>query len=143
MIRSSVFRAVLAASLLLAGSVVGAPARENHDSVPQLAAVTTDLGHNASAVTYWVDQSDGWHVVTTVDTIVGDDGLPEQSRHAVVRFSALILPGQSQMVSVPGAPGTAAQALRIRRLADRIEVTLVPETEVASTHAIRSGKESG
>ena len=32
--------------------------------------VTTDLGANASAITYWVSGSDGWHVVTTVDTVI-------------------------------------------------------------------------
>ena len=25
-------------------------------------------------MTYWVSQSDGWHVVTTVDTVVAQDG---------------------------------------------------------------------
>ena len=25
-------------------------------------------------MTYWVSQSDGWHVVTTVDTVIAQDG---------------------------------------------------------------------
>ena len=143
MIRFAMPRVALAASLLLGASVIGTAAAESRQAVPQLAAVTTDLGHNASAVTYWVDQSDGWHVVTTVDTIVGDGSLPEQGRHAIVRFSALILPGQSQVISVPGSPGSPTEALHIRRLADRIEVTIVPEPEVAFSPAIRSDKASG
>jgi hypothetical protein len=141
MIRSSVSRAILAVSLLLGGSI--AFASENHESVPQMAAIATDLGHDASALTYWVDQADGWHVVTTVDTAVGDDRQAGPGRHAVVRFSALILPGQSQVISVPGSPGSTARALRIRRLGDRIEVTLVPQPDAASAHAIRSDKVSG
>ena len=35
--------------------------------------VLTELSANASAMTYWVSESDAWHVVTTVD-IVGGQG---------------------------------------------------------------------
>jgi hypothetical protein len=86
-------------------------------------AVTTELGANASAITYWVSGSDGWHVVTTVDTVIGNDG--DAEKHAVVRFSSVLLPGQSQMISVPFAVGERQQVLRIRRLGDRIEVAHV------------------
>jgi hypothetical protein len=34
---------------------------------------------------YWVSEADGWHVVTTVDTVIWRDSDVEQ--HAVVRFS--------------------------------------------------------
>lgn len=86
-------------------------------------AVTTALGGNAAAVTYWVSKSDGWHVVTTVDTVVDQNG--DAGRHAIVRFSSVLLPGQSQLVSVPSAIGERAQVLRIRRLGDQIEVARV------------------
>jgi hypothetical protein len=86
-------------------------------------AVTTELGANASAITYWVSRSDGWHLVTTVDTVIGKDGNAE--KHAVVRFSSVLLPGQSQLISVPFAIGERQQVLRIRRLGDRIEVARV------------------
>jgi ubiquinone biosynthesis protein Coq4 len=86
-------------------------------------AVTTELAAHASAVTYWVSASDGWHVVTTVDTVIERNG--EADKHAVVRFSALLLPGQSQLISVPLAVGERQQVLRIRRLGDRIEVARV------------------
>jgi hypothetical protein len=87
-------------------------------------AVTTELGANASAVTYWVAGSDGWRVVTTVDTVIGRNG--DADTHAVVRFSSVLLPGQSQSISVPFAIGEPQQVLRIRRLGDRIEVARVP-----------------
>jgi len=32
-------------------------------------AVVTELAPNASATTYWVAESDGWHVVTTIDIV--------------------------------------------------------------------------
>jgi len=91
--------------------------REGHAAVTRLSA-------NASAITYWVSTSDGWHVVTTVDTIVAQDG--EAEEHAVVRFSSVLQPGQSQVISVPFAPGEQQQILRIRRLGDGIEVARVP-----------------
>ena len=86
-------------------------------------AVTTELGGNAAAVTYWVSKSDGWHVVTTVDTVTGGNG--EAGKHAIVRFSSVLLPGQSQSISVPFAIGERQQVLRIRRFGDQIEVARV------------------
>ena len=86
-------------------------------------AVTTELGANASAITYWVSGSDGWHVVTTVDTVIEQNG--DAEKHAVVRFSSVLLPGQSQLISVPLAIGERHQVLRIRRLGDQIEIARV------------------
>jgi hypothetical protein len=91
----------------------GSAVREGH-------AVTTELSGNAAAVTYWVSKSDGWHVVTTVDTVTAANG--ESGKHAIVRFTSVLLPGQSQLVSVPSAIGERQQVLRIRRLGDQIEV---------------------
>ena len=85
--------------------------------------VTTELSPNASAITYWVGESDGWHVVTTIDTVIGKDG--DDEKHAVVRFSSVLLPGQSQLISVPFARDEQQQALRIHRLGDRIEIARV------------------
>jgi hypothetical protein len=87
-------------------------------------AVTTGLGANASAITYWVGRSDGWHVVTTVDTVIERNG--DAEKHALVRFSSVLLPGQSQLISVPFAIGERQEVLRIRRLGDQIEVARVP-----------------
>jgi hypothetical protein len=86
-------------------------------------AVTNELSANASAITYWVSRSDGWHVVTTVDTVIEQNG--DAEKHAVVRFSSVLLPGQSQLISVPLAIGERQQVLRIRRLGDQIEVARV------------------
>ena len=85
--------------------------------------VTTELGANAAAFTYWVSRSDGWHVVTTVDTVIEQNG--EAETHAVVRFASVLLPGQSQLISVPFAIGERQQVLRIRRLGDQVEVARV------------------
>lgn len=86
-------------------------------------ALVTKLGPDASAITYWSSEADGWHVVTTVDTVIGQGGPAEQ--HAVVRFAAVLRPGQSQTVSVPAAVDQASPTLRIERVADHIDVTQV------------------
>lgn len=87
-------------------------------------AVVTQLDANTSAITYWVSESHGWHVVTTVDAVMGRHGDAEQ--HTVVHFSSLLLAGQSQLISVPVAIGERQQVLRISRLGDHIEVAQVP-----------------
>jgi hypothetical protein len=101
----------------------GLKADQSSNAVREGQAVTTELGGNASAVTYWVSESDGWHVVTTVDTAIGWNG--DAERHAIVRFSSVLLPGQSQSISVPFAIGERQRILRIRRLGDRIEVARI------------------
>jgi hypothetical protein len=98
-------------------------AAQLNNAVRENQAVVTQLGANASAITYWVSESDGWHVVTTVDTAIEQNG--DAEKHAVVRFSSVLLPGQSQLISVPFAIGERQQVLRIRRLGDQIEVARV------------------
>jgi hypothetical protein len=112
------------AGMLVFATVPGLKADQLNNAVREGHAVTTELGGNASAVTYWVARSDGWHVVTTVGTVVERNS--DADKHAVVRFSSVLLPGQSQLISVPFAIGEQQQVLRIRRLGDRIEVARVP-----------------
>ena len=114
------------ASILLAVFATVTPelkADQLNSTVRQRQAVTTELGPNASAITYWVSEPDGWHVVTTVDTVIEQNS--DAEKHAVVRFSSVLLPGQSQLISVPFAIGERQQVLRIRRLGDQIEVARV------------------
>lgn len=103
--------------------------RANHhpkqESVRENQAVVTRLGDGATAVSYWASASDGWHVITTVDTVVAADTETEQ--HLIVRFSATLLPGQEQLVTVPGEVGTEQMALRIRRVGDQIQMTRVAD----------------
>jgi hypothetical protein len=115
------------AGILVAVLATGTPdlkAAQLNDTVREGQGVVTELSANASAITYWVSQADGWHVVTTVDTIIGRDSDAEQ--HVVVRFSSVLLPGQSQLISVPLAIGEQQRVLRIRRVGDQIKVARVP-----------------
>jgi hypothetical protein len=112
------------AGILVAGLATVAPAAQPNDAVPERQPVVTELSANASAMTFWVIESDGWRVVTIVDTVIGQDRAAE--RHAVVRFSSVLLPGQSQLISVPLTLGEQQQVLRISRIADRIQVERIP-----------------
>jgi hypothetical protein len=111
----------------LATTVFAQTATQLDNAVPEGQAAVTELSVNASAITYWVSASDGWHVVTTVDTLFGLDSDAES--HAVVRFSAVLLPGQCQLISVPGTIGEPQQVLRIRRRGDHIEVLRLPASD--------------
>jgi hypothetical protein len=117
---------ILAVALAIAAPAL--PATPLDNAVREGQAVETELDANTSAITYWVSESDGWHVVTTVDAVTGQRG--DAERHAVVRFSSLLLPGQSQLISVPVAIGERQQVLRIRRLGDQIEVARVHGSSV-------------
>jgi hypothetical protein len=112
----------------LAISTAALPATQLDNAVREGQAAVTALDANTSAVTYWVSESDGWHVVTTVDAVIGRDG--DAEKHTVLRFSSLLLPGQSQLISVPFAISERQQVLRIRRLGDQIEVAQVPGSSV-------------
>ena len=113
---------------LVASTALELRAAQPENCVREGQAVVTELGANASATTYWLAESDGWHVVTTIDIVLGLDGVAK--KHAVVRFSAVLLPGQVQVISVPYAFGEQQQVLRVRRLDDRIEIARVPGSSV-------------
>ncbi len=113
---------------LLASMALEFRAARPENGVREGQAVATELGANVSATTYWFAESDGWHVVTTMDIVVGMEGVDE--RHAVARFSAVLWPGQAQLISVPYPLGEHQQVLRIRRLGDRIEIARVPGSSV-------------
>ncbi len=116
----------IAGSAVLYGMIAATSpvqATEPDRNVKEGQAVVTTLGSDTSAITYWVSQDDGWHVVTTVDT---KNAAVDSGDHAVVRFSAVLQPGQSHSISIPVAVGEKQPALLIRRVADRIEVETDP-----------------
>ena len=102
---------VLGASLVVAGQANTADKRAEHfdpataDSVPnstarverpsQIVPVVIALGDRTSVLTYWVDEPDGFHVITTVDTIL-PGSVDQGDHHAIVRFSTTIQPGEMQ-----------------------------------------------
>ena len=113
---------------LLASPALELRATETNSGVLEGQAAVTELSPNASATTYWIAEPDGWHVVSTIDMVLGPDSVAEQ--HAVARFSAVLLPGQTEVISVPYGPDEQQQVLRIRRLGNRIEIARVPGPSV-------------
>jgi hypothetical protein len=112
------------AGILVAALATVAVAAPPNDALPERQPVVTELSATASAMTFWVIESDGWRVVTIVDMVILQDSDAEQ--HAVVRFSSVLLPGQSQLISVPLALGEQQQVLRISGIEDRIWVERIP-----------------
>jgi hypothetical protein len=110
--------ATMIASLPLRATQLDTMVRENQ-------GVVTQLGANTTAISYWISAPDGWHVITTVNTVIGEDTEAEQ--HAIVRFAATLAPGQTQLISVPVASGERPQVLRIRRVRDAIEMERIAD----------------
>jgi len=100
----------------LASTALELRAAEPKNLMREGQAVVTELAPNASATTYWVAESDGWHVVTTIDIVLGRSDIADH--HAVARYSAVLFPGQVQVISVPYALG--------ERQHGRIEIARVP-----------------
>jgi hypothetical protein len=112
------------AGILIATIANVAPAAQLNAAVPERQPVMTQLSVNASAMTFWVIEPDGWRVVTIVDTVIGRDS--DAERHAVARFSSVLLPGQWQLISVPLPLGEQQRLLRVSRVGDRIQVERIP-----------------
>jgi len=122
---SSMIRISALGTILVAGAVALAQPlwAGSAKTVAAGQAVTTELGGNAKAVTYWTLHPEGAKVVTTVDSVTAAD--TDAESHAVVRLQATLQPGQAQEISVPLALGEAQPVLRIERVGDEIAVSTV------------------
>lgn len=119
---NTLFKIAGAAGLFATAALtVAATSFAGDTGVGEKQAIVTDLGGKAAAVTYWVQGTQGYEVITTVDAAAGE----QDARPAVLRVSATLQPGQQQVISVPGAEGSEGAALRISRVANRIHVEKV------------------
>src|SRR5690349_14738050 len=75
-----------------------------------------DLGE-VSGVAYYTVQRDGFHVVAT---------LAQREAGTPIRFHAVLLPGQSLVLSTPRAVGVAPVAVEISRQGDKVFVVEAP-----------------
>jgi hypothetical protein len=109
-----------AAALLATAGIASASAAE----LAQGAAAMVALDANSTALTYWIEDGQGFRVVTTVNTIhPGNVAMGEEDRHTIVRFSTLLAPGQAQTISVPGEYGRPSSEFHVRRIGDRVEMS--------------------
>jgi hypothetical protein len=125
--RSALAAGLLAFGLAIAAQSASAGPLTASISEPRIAAegqaVVTDLGGDAKALTYWSQGPNGVVVVTTVDTV--SDAETASERHAVVRLTSVLQPGQAQEISVPLAIGETQPVLRIERVGDQVSVAKV------------------
>jgi len=124
---SSMIRISALGTILVAGAVALAQPlwAGSAKTVGAGQAVTTELGGNARAVTYWTSHPEGARVVTTVDSVSAADTEAEQ--HAVVRLATTLQDGQAQEISVPLSVGEQQPVLRIERIGDAITVSTVTQ----------------
>jgi hypothetical protein len=89
-------KTLLAAAALVVAAVVTVQAAD-------IAPVTghwTKLGERFSALVYYIDEPDGFHVVVTTQQGAKD-------KAAVERFETVLAEGQSAAISIPRAAGEA------------------------------------
>lgn len=102
---------ILAAALLLPLANGAARAAE----LEPMAGLQKTFRTGASALIYFTDEPDGYHVVTTVQT---DD----TESMKVFRFTSILAPGQRAEISVPNSTGEAGDAIVISRIGNRLNV---------------------
>jgi hypothetical protein len=95
-------------------------------------AAVTHLAPGIGAFTYWLNGAGG-EVVTFVRVRRDNSGDAQaKDRDFVFRFSVVLVPGQTQTISVPGIDWGNPPTIRIRRVGETIEVT---SSNTASTVA--------
>ena len=104
---------LLAAVMALPVAISGGCA--NAADLEPMAGFQKHFRTGASAMIYYTARSDGYHVVTPVQS---DDTEAMQ----VFRFTAVLAPGQNTMVSVPHVLGATDDAIVVSRVGDRLTV---------------------
>jgi opacity protein-like surface antigen len=75
----------------------------------------TKLGEHFSALVYYIDEPDGFHVVVTTQ-----QGAKEKA--AVARFETVLAAGQSALVSIPRAAGEAPEQIVLSNAGDNLHI---------------------
>jgi hypothetical protein len=104
-------RTLLAAAVLVVAGAVTAQAAD-------IAPVTghwTKLGADRSALVYYTDEPDGFHVVVTTQQ-------GRTSRAAVERFETVLAAGQSAAVSIPRGAGQAPVRMLLSNAGDHLHI---------------------
>ncbi len=104
-------RTLLAAAAFAVAGVATAQAAD-------IAATTghwTKLGADCSALVYYIDEPDGFHLVVTTQ-----QGLTDQA--AVARFETVLAAGQSAAVSIPRAMGEAPARIVLSNVGDHLHI---------------------
>src|SRR5262249_29881486 len=110
---------LVTAALAIAGVVTV----EAADIAP-MTAHWTKLGEHFSALVYYIDEPDGFHVVVTTQQGARD-------KAAVARFETVLAEGQSAAISIPRAAGEAQTQIVFSKAGGQLHIA-EPAASVAS-----------
>ena len=100
-------------SLCTALMLLGAAPVARAESLRPIEGMRAELG-DVSVLVYYVATPHGFHLVATTQTVADEP--------TVLRFEAMLQPGQDVIVSVPRAAGQLPAQLVFHRVGDTIEV---------------------
>jgi hypothetical protein len=84
----------------------------------------TKLGAHSSALVYYIDEPDGFHVVVTTQEGARD-------KAAVERFETVLATGQSAAVSIPRAAGEAPAQIMLSNAGRHLHIAEPPASVAA------------
>jgi hypothetical protein len=105
-------RALLAAAALTVAGMATAQAAE----IAAMTSHMTKLGMGCSALVYYVDEPDGFHLVVTTQRGPTD-------RAAVERFETVLAAGQSAAISIPRGAGETPVQVVLSNAGDHLHIT--------------------
>ena len=115
-------KTLLAAAVLAVAGVATVQAAD-------IAPVTghwTKLGEHSSALVYYIDEPDGFHVVVTTQQGARD-------KAAVERFETVLVAGQSASVSIPRAAGEASARIVFSNAGGHLHIAEPPASVAAQS----------
>jgi hypothetical protein len=109
--------------LATAALAIAAAVRVQGADIAPVAAHWSKLGEHFSALVYYIDQPDGFHVVVTTQQGARD-------KAAVARFETVLATGQSAAVSIPRAAGEAPEQIVLSNAGDHLHIA-EPKTAIS------------
>src|SRR3979409_2493532 len=109
----------------LAAAALAVPVATTTAQAADIAAMTghmTKLDVGRSALVYYIDEPDGFHLVVTTQR-----GLPD--RATVERFETVLAAGQSAAISIPRGAGEAPARIVLSNTGDHLHIA-EPSTAV-------------
>jgi hypothetical protein len=113
-------KTLLAAAALVVAGVATAQAAD----IAPITGHWTKLGEHFSALTYYLDEPDGFHVVVTTQQGARD-------KAAVARFETVLAAGQSAAVSIPRPAGEAPVRIVLSNAGGHLHIAEPPASVAA------------
>ena len=101
-------------------AIAGAVTVQAADIAP-ITAHWTKFGERFSALVYYIDKPDGFHVVVTTQ-----QGMREKA--SIARFETVLAEGQSAAVSIPRAAGEAPEQIVLSNAGGHLHIAEPPDS---------------